>query len=97
MDGSALPFKALQVFLQYGGGATALGLLRQRGGAAQRAQQPDAALHEAGVAVAVLLESGLLAEAYMEVRCGIVLLFILLWLLVEGPGGWMQCGVHGAG
>ena len=73
VDGSSLPFKALQVFLQRGDPATALALLRQRGGGAQAAEGkelaggPDGALQEASVAVAVLLGNGLLVEAYMQV------------------------------
>ena len=73
VDGSSLPFKALQVFLQRGDPATALALLRQRGGGAQAAEGkelaggPDGALQEASVAVAVLLGNGRLVEAYMQV------------------------------
>lgn len=81
MDGAQLPFKALQVFLRHGAPAAALGLLRQRGGAgagvslaatggAQGDGGQGSGLEEAGVGVAVLLESGLLAEAYMEVGWG---------------------------
>lgn len=77
VDGSALPFKALQVFLQHGSPATALSLLRQRdvGGVAAAAAAREGegsggggGLQEASVAVAVLLGNGLLAEAYMQVR-----------------------------
>lgn len=55
-----MPCKVLQAFLAHGRADAALGLLRQR--------PPAAALEEAEVGLTVWLESGLLGEAYLEVR-----------------------------
>ncbi|GAB4815684.1 hypothetical protein N2152v2_002730 [Parachlorella kessleri] len=82
IDGSLVPFNALQVFLQHGDAPTALCLLRQRStGAASRGSTASTSgsdgapaaegggrewLQEASVAVAVLLANGLLAEAFIQ-------------------------------
>jgi hypothetical protein len=62
VDGGAVPFKMVAVFLARGRADVALGLLRQR------ADASGLGLGEALVALRVRLANGLLAEGFLEMR-----------------------------